>query len=139
MVETPTRTKVRMTRGKFDNLIALSDEKVSLAVRRAHDAAVAQAVGYLEREAGEVRRGRDGVGSGQGRKFFTRRRAIAIENPIVVLMVKDCIERGLMLICILVRVVPWRGRGRITAPRGGMLASRHRPLIAPSSSDNRTL
>jgi conjugative relaxase-like TrwC/TraI family protein len=42
-------------------LFALSEEKTSLAVRRAHDAAVAQALGYLEREAGEVRRGRDGV------------------------------------------------------------------------------
>ena len=29
-------------------------------VRRAHDAAVGQALGYLEREAGEVRRGKDG-------------------------------------------------------------------------------
>lgn len=42
-------------------LFALSDEKLSLAVRRAHDAAVAQALGYLEREAGEVRRGKDGI------------------------------------------------------------------------------
>ncbi|HLZ37213.1 MAG TPA: MobF family relaxase [Mycobacteriales bacterium] len=42
-------------------LFALGNEQVSLVVRRAHDAAVAQAVGYLEREAGEVRRGRDGV------------------------------------------------------------------------------
>jgi RNA polymerase sigma factor (sigma-70 family) len=42
-------------------LFAVFDEKTSLAVRRAHDAAVAQALGYLEREAGEVRRGRDGV------------------------------------------------------------------------------
>jgi conjugative relaxase-like TrwC/TraI family protein len=42
-------------------LFALSDEKTSLAVRRAQDAAVAQAVGYLEREAGEVRRGKDGI------------------------------------------------------------------------------
>jgi conjugative relaxase-like TrwC/TraI family protein len=42
-------------------LFALSDEKVSSAVRRAHDTAVAQAVGYLEREVGEVRRGKDGM------------------------------------------------------------------------------
>jgi len=42
-------------------LFALSDENVSSAVRNAHDAAVAQALGYLEREAGEVRRGKDGV------------------------------------------------------------------------------
>jgi conjugative relaxase-like TrwC/TraI family protein len=42
-------------------LFALSDSKLSSVVRRAHDAAVAQAIGYLEREAGEVRRGKDGV------------------------------------------------------------------------------
>jgi conjugative relaxase-like TrwC/TraI family protein len=41
-------------------LSALADEKVASVVRRAHDAAVTQALGYLEREAGEVRRGRDG-------------------------------------------------------------------------------
>jgi conjugative relaxase-like TrwC/TraI family protein len=50
-------------------LFALSDEKTSLAVRRAHDAAVAQAVGYLEREAGEVRRGKDGIGRLPGGGF----------------------------------------------------------------------
>jgi hypothetical protein len=80
------------------------------------------------------------VPAASGAKLFTRRRAIAIENPIVVLMVKDFIERDLMLIRILVRVVLRRGRGRIAAPpSGGILASRHRPPIAPSSSDNRTL
>ena len=41
-------------------LFALGDEQLSALVRRAHDAAVAQALGYLEREAGEVRRGKDG-------------------------------------------------------------------------------
>jgi len=40
-------------------LFALGTPEVSLAVRRAHDAAVAQALGYLEREAGEVLRGRN--------------------------------------------------------------------------------
>ena len=38
-------------------LFALGTPEVSLAVRRAHDAAVGQALGYLEREAGEVLRG----------------------------------------------------------------------------------
>ena len=38
-------------------LFALGDPELSLAVRRAHDAAVGQALGYLEREAGEVLRG----------------------------------------------------------------------------------
>jgi conjugative relaxase-like TrwC/TraI family protein len=42
-------------------LFALADRRTSLLVREAHDRAVAAAVGYLEREAGEVRRGRDGV------------------------------------------------------------------------------
>ena len=42
-------------------LFALGDERTSLLVREAHDRAVAAALGYLEREAGEVRRGRDGV------------------------------------------------------------------------------
>jgi TrwC relaxase/AAA domain/UvrD-like helicase C-terminal domain len=42
-------------------LFALAEPDVSAAVRRAHDAAVRQALGYLEREAGEVRRGTDGV------------------------------------------------------------------------------
>jgi len=42
-------------------LFALSDENVASAVRNAHDAAVTQALGYLEREAGEVRRGKDGI------------------------------------------------------------------------------
>jgi conjugative relaxase-like TrwC/TraI family protein len=42
-------------------LFALSDPRTSLLVREAHDRAVAAALGYLEREAGEVRRGRDGV------------------------------------------------------------------------------
>ena len=41
-------------------LFALGDEQLSAVVRRAHDAAVTQALGYLEREAGEVRRGKDG-------------------------------------------------------------------------------
>jgi conjugative relaxase-like TrwC/TraI family protein len=41
-------------------LFALGDEQLSALVRRAHDAAVTQALGYLEREAGEVRRGKDG-------------------------------------------------------------------------------
>ena len=41
-------------------LFALGDEELSALVRGAHDAAVSQAVGYLEREAGEVRRGKDG-------------------------------------------------------------------------------
>ena len=42
-------------------LFALSDTRTSLLVREAHDRAVAAALGYLEREAGEVRRGKDGV------------------------------------------------------------------------------
>ncbi|MEX2291803.1 MAG: MobF family relaxase [Mycobacteriales bacterium] len=42
-------------------LFALGDPELMLEVRRAHDAAVAAALGYLEREAGEVRRGKDGV------------------------------------------------------------------------------
>jgi conjugative relaxase-like TrwC/TraI family protein len=42
-------------------LFALGDPALMLEVRRAHDAAVAAALGYLEREAGEVRRGKDGV------------------------------------------------------------------------------
>ena len=41
-------------------LFALGDGELSALVRRAHDAAVGQALGYLEREAGEVRRGEDG-------------------------------------------------------------------------------
>ena len=41
-------------------LFALGEPKIATAVRAAHDAAVRQALGYLEREAGEVRRGRDG-------------------------------------------------------------------------------
>jgi conjugative relaxase-like TrwC/TraI family protein len=40
---------------------ALGGPELMLEVRRAHDAAVAAALGYLEREAGEVRRGKDGV------------------------------------------------------------------------------
>jgi conjugative relaxase-like TrwC/TraI family protein len=50
-------------------LFALSDEKMSLAIRRAHDAAVAQALGYLEREASEVRRGKDGIDRLPGQGF----------------------------------------------------------------------
>ena len=42
-------------------LLALADPATSQLVREAHDRAVAAAVGYLERYAGEVRRGRDGV------------------------------------------------------------------------------
>ena len=42
-------------------LFALGDLATSQLVREAHDRAVAAAVGYLERDAGEVRRGRDGV------------------------------------------------------------------------------
>jgi conjugative relaxase-like TrwC/TraI family protein len=42
-------------------LFALGDLAQMLEVRRAHDAAVAAALGYLEREAGDVRRGKDGV------------------------------------------------------------------------------
>ncbi len=42
-------------------LFALGGQELMLEVRRAHDAAVAAALGYLEREAGEVRRGKDGV------------------------------------------------------------------------------
>jgi conjugative relaxase-like TrwC/TraI family protein len=42
-------------------LFALGGPELMLEVRRAHDAAVAAALGYLEREAGEVRRGKDGV------------------------------------------------------------------------------
>jgi conjugative relaxase-like TrwC/TraI family protein len=42
-------------------LFALADPRTSLLVREAHDRAVTAALGYLEREAGEVRRGRDGV------------------------------------------------------------------------------
>jgi len=48
-------------------LFALGEPKIASAVRAAHDEAVRQALGYLEREAGEVRRGRDGhvrLGSG---------------------------------------------------------------------------
>jgi conjugative relaxase-like TrwC/TraI family protein len=42
-------------------LFALGDPALMLEVRQAHDAAVTAALGYLEREAGEVRRGKDGV------------------------------------------------------------------------------
>jgi conjugative relaxase-like TrwC/TraI family protein len=42
-------------------LFALFEGETAAVVRRAHDAAVVQALGYLEREAGEVRRGKDGV------------------------------------------------------------------------------
>jgi len=42
-------------------LFALGGPELMLEVRRAHDAAVAAALGYREREAGEVRRGKDGV------------------------------------------------------------------------------
>jgi conjugative relaxase-like TrwC/TraI family protein len=42
-------------------LFALSETRTSLLIPEAHDRAVAAAVGYLEREAGEVRRGKDGV------------------------------------------------------------------------------
>ena len=41
-------------------LFALGDPQTSSAIHAAHDEAVRQAVAYLEREAGEVRRGRDG-------------------------------------------------------------------------------
>jgi conjugative relaxase-like TrwC/TraI family protein len=41
-------------------LFALAEPTVSAAIRRAHDSAVRQAVAYLEREAGEVRRGTGG-------------------------------------------------------------------------------
>jgi conjugative relaxase-like TrwC/TraI family protein len=41
-------------------LFALGDPQLSSAIRAAHDEAVRQAVAYLEREAGEVRRGREG-------------------------------------------------------------------------------
>jgi conjugative relaxase-like TrwC/TraI family protein len=42
-------------------LFALGAPELMLEVRRAHDAAVVAALGYLEREAGEVRRGKDGI------------------------------------------------------------------------------
>jgi conjugative relaxase-like TrwC/TraI family protein len=42
-------------------LFAVGDEDVRRAVTRAHDAAVLDALGYLEREAVQVRRGRGGV------------------------------------------------------------------------------
>ena len=42
-------------------LWALSDEGVSAETRAAHDSAVRQALGYLEREACQGRRGKDGV------------------------------------------------------------------------------
>jgi conjugative relaxase-like TrwC/TraI family protein len=42
-------------------LFALGDSRTSLLVREAHDRAVVAALSYLEREAGEVRRGRDGM------------------------------------------------------------------------------
>jgi hypothetical protein len=69
------------------------------------------------------------------------RRAIAIENPIVDLMVKVLLAKGLMRISVLVIVILRRGSGRIAArPRwSGILPRPHRRLIAASSSDNRTL
>jgi len=42
-------------------LFALGGPELMLEVRRAHDAAVSAALAYLEREAGEVRRGKDGI------------------------------------------------------------------------------
>jgi conjugative relaxase-like TrwC/TraI family protein len=42
-------------------LFALGGPELMLEIRRAHDAAVAATLGYLEREAGEVRRGKDGI------------------------------------------------------------------------------
>jgi conjugative relaxase-like TrwC/TraI family protein len=50
-------------------LFALSDETTSLTIRRAHDAAVTQALSYLEREASEVRRGKDGIDRLPGQGF----------------------------------------------------------------------
>jgi conjugative relaxase-like TrwC/TraI family protein len=50
-------------------LFALSDTRTSLLVREARDRAVAAVLGYLEREAGEVRRGRDGVDRPPGGGF----------------------------------------------------------------------
>jgi conjugative relaxase-like TrwC/TraI family protein len=50
-------------------LFALGGPELMLEVRRAHDAAVAAALGYLEREAGEVRRGKDGISRLPGAGF----------------------------------------------------------------------
>jgi conjugative relaxase-like TrwC/TraI family protein len=67
-------------------LFALSDEEVSRAIRRAHDAAVTQALGYLERETSEVRRGKDGIDHLPGSGFVAaafRNRTSRAGEPIL--------------------------------------------------------
>jgi conjugative relaxase-like TrwC/TraI family protein len=60
-------------------LFALGDDDLAMTVRAAHDAAVTQAVGYLERQAGHARRGTDGAmrqavaGSSRPRSGIARR------------------------------------------------------------------
>jgi conjugative relaxase-like TrwC/TraI family protein len=66
-------------------LFALSEEATLLAIRRAHDMAVAQALGYLEREASEVRRGKDGIdrlpGHGLVAATFRHRTSPTVRRP----------------------------------------------------------
>jgi conjugative relaxase-like TrwC/TraI family protein len=50
-------------------LFALGDDDLAATMRAAHDSAVRQALGYLEREAGHVRRGKDGVDRRAGGGF----------------------------------------------------------------------
>lgn len=64
-------------------LFALADARTSLLVREAHDRAVAAALGYLEREAGEVRRGRDGVDRLLGAGSSRRRSGTGPRGPVI--------------------------------------------------------
>ncbi len=67
-------------------LWALSDDAVALQAREAHDAAVEQAMGYMERQACKARRGRDGVVQVEGSGFVAaafRHRVSRAEDPLL--------------------------------------------------------
>jgi Ti-type conjugative transfer relaxase TraA len=67
-------------------LWALSDDVVALQAREAHDAAVQEAMGYVERQACKARRGRDGVVQVEGGGFVAaafRHRMSRAEDPLL--------------------------------------------------------
>ena len=67
-------------------LWGIAGDAVSLEVREAHEAAVRDAIGYLEREACKARRGRDGVLQVEGGGFVAaafRHRTSRAEDPLL--------------------------------------------------------
>jgi len=58
-------------------LFGLGDSELSREVREAHEAAVAGAFGYMERQAAVARRGHGGTESVLGNGFLARRSGIA--------------------------------------------------------------